>query len=198
MNTTDKLQNDNEEEEGKMEVITALKERRSVRQYKNEKVDRELMREIVDIAKWAPSWGNFQVARYTLVDDKEVIRQLGTDGVNGFVYNVDTLKNANGVAVLSFVKGKSGKLDGEAYATSKASVWEVFDAGIACQTFCLAAHAKGVGTVVMGVIDDESISKIVGLPEEETVAALIVYGLPAGETPATPRKDVDDILRFVG
>lgn len=181
-----------------MDAITMIKERRSVRKFKNEKVDRATMKEIVSISRWAPSWGNFQVARYTLVDDEAIIKRLATKGVQGFVYNINTLKEAHGVAVLSFVKGKSGKLEGDEYATSKGNVWEVFDAGIACQTFCLAAHAKGVGTCVMGVINDESIAEIAGLPEEETVAALIVYGYEAGEHPApTPRKDVDEIMRFV-
>ncbi len=182
-----------------MKAIEMIKERRSVRKFKDEKVSRELMKEIVDIARFAPSWANFQIARYTLIDDVEKIKELATDGVNGFVYNIDTLKNAKGVAVLSFVKGKSGKLDPEVsdYATSKSNAWEVFDAGIACQTFCLAAHAKGVGTCVMGIIDDKSISKIVNLPEDETVAALIVYGYQDGEVQTTPRKPVEEILRFV-
>lgn len=180
-----------------MDAISMIKERRSIRKFKSETVDRKTMEEIVSISRWAPSWGNFQVARYTLIDDREVIKRLATDGVEGFVYNVSTLKNAQGVMVLSFVKGKSGKLDKDEYVTSKANVWEVFDAGIACQTFCLAAHAQGVGTCILGVINDESISEIVGLPEEETVAALIVYGFPA-ESPGTPpRKEVDNILRFL-
>jgi len=181
-----------------MDAITMIKERRSIRKFKNEKVDRELMREIVDIAKWAPSWVNYQIARYTLVDDEEVIKELANEGVNGFVYNMDTLKNAKGVAVLSFVKGKSGKMDenGDEYATTKNNVWEVFDAGIACQTFCLAAHAKGVGTCIMGVIDEKSISKIVNLPEDETVAALIVYGYEDGHPTPSKRKDTDEIMRF--
>ncbi len=179
-----------------MNAVKMIKERRSVRKFKNEKVDRDTMREIIDISRWAPSWGNFQVARYTLVDDEELIKQLSTKGVNGFVYNINTLKEAKGVAVLSFVKGKSGKLEGDDYATSKANVWEVFDAGIACQTFCLAAHEKGVGTTIMGVIDDKSISEIAGLPEDETVAALIVYGYPDETPAAAPRKAVEEIMRF--
>ena len=180
-----------------METINAIKERRSIRKYKNEKVDRKLMEEIVDAARWSPSWANFQVARYTLVDNEEIIKKLATDGVKGFTYNIQTLENAKGVAILSFVKGKSGKLDETTYATNKGDVWEVFDSGIACQTFCLAAHAKGIGTCIFGVIDDESISKIVGLPEGETVASIITYGYP-DETPApTGRKAVSEIMRFV-
>lgn len=175
-----------------------IKERRSVRKFKDEKVDRKTMEEIVSISRWAPSWANFQIARYTLVDDSEVISKLTSDGVKGFAYNIKTLQSAPGVAVLSFVKGKSGRLDleKEEYATAKGSVWEVFDAGIACQTFCLAAHAKGIGTCIFGVIDDNSIAKIVNLPDNETVAALIVYGYSSETPESTSRKDVGKILRF--
>lgn len=182
-----------------MDAIEMIKERRSIREFKDEKVDREIMREIVDISRWAPSWVNYQIARYTLIDDEKIIKKLATDGVNGFVYNIKTLENAKGVAVLSFVKGKSGKLDLEKddYSTTKSNVWEVFDAGIACQTFCLAAHAKGIGTCIMGVIDEKSIAEIINLPEEETVAALIVYGYEKEHPAPTPRKSVDEILRFV-
>jgi nitroreductase len=180
-----------------MEAVAMIKERRSVRKFKNEKVDRETMKSIIEVSRFAPSWGNKQVARYTMVDDEATIARLGEEGVNGFVYNAGTLKNAKGVMVLSYVKGKSGKFDTDDYVTSKASVWEVFDAGIACQTFCLAAHEQGVGTTIMGVIDDEAISGIVGLPEEETVAALIVCGYPDESPAATPRMDVDELLRFV-
>lgn len=181
-----------------MDAIKMIEERRSVRKYKDQKVDRQTMKEIVDISRWAPSWKNLQIARYTLVDDEETVKRLADEGVGGFVYNMKTLKEAKGVAVLSYVEGKSGKIDEENYATSKGSSWEVFDAGIACQTFCLAAHAKGVGTCIMGVINDEKISEIVDLPKEETVAALIVYGYEDGEhAKPTPRVEVEEILKFV-
>ncbi len=154
------------------------------------------MKEIVELSRWSPSWANFQVARYTLVDNEEAIVKLSSDGVYG--YNMNTLKNAKGVCVLSFAKGKSGKFDSDEYVTTKGNVWEVFDAGIACQTFCLAAHDKGVGTCIFGVINDKSISEIIGLPEEETVAGLIVYGYEDGEhAKPTPRKDIEDIFRFI-
>lgn len=175
-----------------------IKERRSVRKYRDEKVDRKTMEEIVEISRWAPSWANTQIARYTLVDDEQTIAKLTTDGVKGFTYNINTLKNAHGVAVLSFVEGKSGRLEKYGYSDSaKAHFWEAFDAGIACQTFCLAAHAKGVGTCIFGVIDDAAIAEIVGLPKEETVAALIVYGHEDGHPEPTPRHPVEAILRFI-
>lgn len=179
-----------------MDMITGIKERRSIRKFKDEIVDRELMNEILDASRFAPSWANFQIARYTLVENKELISKLAHEGVNDFVYNINTLKEAKNVLVLSYVKGKSGKIDDLGY-DSGTNVWEIFDAGIACQTFCLAAHAKGIGTVIMGVINDEAISKIIDLPENESVAALIVYGYSEGEHPApSSRKSVAEIARF--
>lgn len=180
-----------------MDAIKLIEQRRSVRKFKNKKVDKETMKEIVTISRWAPSWGNFQIARYTLVDDEATIKKLAIEGVNDFVYNINTLKEAKGVAILSIVNGLSGKLDQEYYVTSKTNNWEVFDAGIACQTFCLAAHAKGIGTCIMGVINDESIAEIVNLPKTETVAALIVYGYEEGESNVSKRKPVEEILRFI-
>lgn len=179
-----------------MDAIKMIKERRSAHRFKNQKVSRDIMKEIVSISRWAPSWGNVQVARYTLVDDEATIKRLVTDGVNGISYNVDILKNAKGVAVLSFVKGESDKLDEVGYDVSKANVCEVFDAGLSCQTFCLAAYEKGIGTCIMGVVEGKLISEIVNLPEEETVVALIAYGYEDGHAEPTPRKDVEEILRF--
>lgn len=180
-----------------MDAITAITERRSVRSFSDTPVDRATMREIVSVSRWAPSWANFQIARYTLVDNPETIVRLANEGFNDFMYNINTLRQAKGAAVLSFVKGKSGKFDSDAYVTSKESEWEVFDAGIACQTFCLAAHARGVGTCIMGVINADSIAEIVGLPTSETAAALIVYGYEEGQSAPSVRKEVDEILRFL-
>ncbi len=182
-----------------MEAIEMIKERRSVRKYKEQKVDRELIKEIIDISRWAPSWANFQVARYTVVDNAEMIEQIYERGVNGFTYNMKTLKNTKGLIVLSYIKGKSGTYEKNVYATSKDNAWEMFDAGIACQTLCLAAHAKGVGTCIFGIIDDAAISEIVGLPETETVAAIITYGFEEGGHPQpTDRKALEQIMRFAG
>ncbi len=180
-----------------MEAIKMIEERRSVRKYTPEKVARETMDKILDAARWSPSWGNFQVARYTVVENPELIKRIADEGVHGFSYNIGTLRNAHGVLVLSYVKGKSGKLSPEDYATNKAQEWEMFDAGIACQTFCLAAHNYGVGTCIFGVIDDDAISNIVSLPEGETVAAVITFGYPDEKPNATPRHSIEQIARYI-
>lgn len=171
--------------------------RHSVRKYKDEFVSKEDIKKIMEVTKFTQSWGNKQVARFTFVSNKEIIDSIAKDGVNEFVYNVKTLANAKDIVILSFVNGQSGIIEGDEYATDKGREWEVFDAGIACQTFALAAHSYGVGTCVMGIIDSKFIADIVKLPENETVAALITMGYPAFEPKETPRLSVDELIRFV-
>lgn len=184
-----------------MEALELLKERRSVRKYRDEAVSRELMTEIVKLSQFAPSWSNYQIARYNIIDNKSLIEEITDNCVQGFIYNMKTLKRVNGVVVLSYVVGESGSLKGKVEGMddeADKSNWECFDAGLACQQFCLLAYAKGVATCILGVIDNDSIAEKIGLPENEKVAALIVYGYEDGEHHSAPlRKPTDEILRFV-
>ncbi len=182
-----------------MTGIEMIKGRRSIRKYKDEVVSKDILNDIMDATRFAPSWVNFQIARYTFITDEDKINKIMNDGVNGFGYNIKTLKNTKNVVVLSFVQGKSGKLDPDSddYATAQSNEWEIFDAGIACQTFCLAAHAYGIGTCIMGVINSDTIGEIAELPEGETVAALITFGYPDETITTTSRKSVEEITRFI-
>ena len=72
----------------------------------------------------------------------------------------------------------------------------MFDAGVASQTFCLAAHEQGIGSVIMGIFDQDTIESLLQLPEDRELVALIPIGYPA-ESPAAPkRKTVEDLLSF--
>jgi len=179
-----------------MDLIQGILDRRSVRKFKDELIPRELFEEIIDIARYAPSWTNSQTARYTIIDDQSIMEEIANNGVSGFVYNQDALRHSPSVCVLSYVKGESGKLDKYGIETEETSKWEIFDSGLACQTFCLAAYAKGISTCIFGVIDEVNIKQIIGLPDNEEVAALIVCGYELEHPKAPSRKEVNELLRF--
>ena len=64
------------------------------------------------------------------------------------------------------------------------------------QTFCLAAHEYGLGTVIMGVFDESGISSLLDIPKERELAALIALGYPDIEPSAPKRKTVEDLLQY--
>ena len=73
----------------------------------------------------------------------------------------------------------------------------MFDVGAACQTFCLAAKDKGLGTVIMGIFDEDKITELLNIPEDRELAALIAVGWPDIEPEATKRKTVEDLLEYI-
>lgn len=180
-----------------MELITAIKERRSIRKFQDKKIPRELLEEIVNISAYAPSWKNTQVARYVIVDDEATIKALANEEVAyGFKGNIAALEDAAAILILTYVKGRSGYDRDGSFSTEKGDRWQMFDAGIAAQTFCLVAHEKGLGTVIQGYFDEAAIRKIVELPEDQEIAALIPMGYPDIGPDAPPRKDASKLLSF--
>ena len=71
-----------------MEALDLLLNRRSVRKYKDETVPRELIKEIVRVSQFAPSWSNFQVPRYNINDNRALIEDIADNCVQGFIYNM--------------------------------------------------------------------------------------------------------------
>jgi len=180
-----------------MDAIKMIKERRSVRKFKDEKVDRDVIKEIVSLAMYSPTWANSQTARYTVVDDKELLKRLANESMKGFQFNINTASNAAGAVVVSAVKGLSGYSPDGKIVTKKDDEWEMFDAGVASQTFCLAAHEKGIGTVIMGIFDEDKVADMINLPDNEVVEAIIPYGYPEGTQNMPKRKDIGEVIRFI-
>lgn len=178
-----------------MNTIACIKARRSIRKYLPKKVAHELIEELIACAKWAPSWNNCKAVRYTVVDQDAHLRKLADTLVAS--ENIHIVKNAPLVFIISNVKRRSGyERDGHT-SSIKGDSWEMFDAGVACQTLCLAAAELGLGTVIMGTFDEDGIARFAGLPEEEEIIALVACGY-ADETPKAPRrKEVSEILRYL-
>ncbi len=180
-----------------MEAIECLKTRRSVRRYTEELISHELFEEIVDVAKMAPTWKNTQTLRYILVQNEDIIAKITDECLLGFEHNAKTLAKCKNLVLLVQVNGRCGYERDGSFSTSKGAGWEMFDAGIAAQTFCLAAHDKGVGSCILGVFDDAKVAEVVGLPEGRTVAALIPIGFPKFAPEATPRKETEELISYM-
>ena len=176
----------NTKEEMYMEALQCIETRRSVRKFKGEAISHDVMEAIVKEASFAPSWKNSQVVRYVVVENQDIKAKIANDAVLGFTYNTGTIEKAAALVVVTMIHGRSGFERDGSYTTSKEDRWEMFDAGIATQTFCLAAHEKGVGSVIMGIFDEDKVAELISLEEGRKVAALIAVGYP-DEEPALPK-----------
>ena len=174
-----------------------IKSRRSVRKFKDEIIEDIILEKIIDKARYSPSWGNSQCVRYHFIQNKKLIDEIENHAVLDFVYNKKILSKAQQIVIVTYVNGKSGKLEKYNIESNNPNKWEIFDTGIACQTFCLAAWEENIGTVIMGVIDDEKIKEIIKLNDEEHVGAIIVYGRPEEIPEAPKRLPISNLMNII-
>ena len=93
--------------------------------------------------------------------------------------------NALGIMIFT---SQLGNFEGEG--------WQMYDAGVASQTFCLSAYDKGIGSVILGIFDFAKVAELLEVPEDRDVIALIPIGYP-DEAPVAPRrKAVEDLLSY--
>ena len=113
-----------------------------------------------------------------------------------FSHNANIIKGSPLLIAQTFVKNRSGFTREGTYDTDRGEGWQYYDCGIAAQTFCLAAHEAGLGSVILGVFDRLALQEYLQIPPEQELMALIAVGHPAAESPAPKRKEVSDLLSY--
>ncbi len=177
-----------------MNVTECIETRRSVRKFKDMPVPTELFCEIVDTARYYPSWKHTQIARYHIITNPAMKAEIANNCVCDFKFNTKTLLNTPAIVVITYKTGRCGYEKDGTFSTTKEDRWEMFNAGIAAQTFALAAHDKGVGTCIMGIFDEFKIADVLGLPEDQKIGVIMAAGFPDEEPATPPRKNVEFIL----
>ena len=186
-----------------MEVLEAIKTRRSIRHYKPDPVDDETLRKVLEAAQWAPSWANVQCWRFIVVRDNNIKVELANSLVktvkkpDGAVYNpaFNAITQAPVVIIACAELGRSGISPDGTPDTDKGD-WFMFDVALAMQNLALAAHALGLGTVIVGALDTKKAADILHVPAGYCVVAMTPLGFPAREGKAPPRKELTDIVFY--
>ncbi len=179
-----------------MNLNEAIRNRRSIRKYKDLAIPHSIIEEIVEDASYSPSWKHTQTPRYICIENKELINKIAEDMVLGFDMNTPVLKGCPAIIIVAYLTNRCGYERDGSFSTPKEDRFEMFDAGVASQTLCLVAYEKGLGTVITGYFDEDKISKLIDMPENQKIGSVIGIGYP-DETPNVPRrKPVSDLLTF--
>ena len=177
-----------------MNVTECLKTRRSIRKYKPDPVDHSIIDSIVSSASYSPSWKNTQIARYTAIENSSLLSEIADKFTPD--YNSNIIRQAPLMIAVTFIKGRCGYERDGSFTTKKQDRWQMFDVGAACQNFCLEAWNHGLGTVIMGVFDEDGISELLDIPDGQELGALIAAGYPDIAPDAPKRKSVEQLLQY--
>lgn len=147
-----------------MEFMDVLRERKSVRSFREGEVEKEKLDMVLEAARIAPSWQNKQCWSFIVVSDKEAIKMLGGN-INGW------LKGAPLAIVACGDPRQSGDRNGIQYY--------LVDVSIAMQQLVLAATDLGLGTCWLGAFDEAIVKQTLGIPDGIKVVAITPLGYPA-------------------
>lgn len=165
-----------------METLEAIKTRRSIRQYKQEIISNDILKDLLTAGMSGPTAGN-KPWKFIVINDPEKIREVA---------KADSGANlASNVPLAILVCG-----DMEKYQDISQKYW-VIDSSIAAQNILLAAQSKGLGAVWSGVYPTEEringLKSLFELPETIKPLVLIVIGYPAEHLPVVDRYDASRV-----
>jgi nitroreductase len=214
-----------------MDLETAIRDRRSVRKFTAEPIPRETIRDLLDVARWSPSWANTQCWRiFVVVDD-------ALDGIKAaFRTRLESKAERRfdlaphrpdwppylRARTQRLLETRQSALGGDAAGPAPSSEdlfgapslilfaiderlqpeYACFDTGLIVQTFCLAAHARGLGTCIMARVVAHADLLHEHLPEARghRFVVGVVLGVPDREAPVNrferERAALDELVSF--
>ncbi|MHB1484687.1 MAG: nitroreductase family protein [Saccharofermentanales bacterium] len=161
-----------------METIDVIKSRVSIRKYKHLPVSREILEDIIDCGRLAPSGYNHQPYVFVVITDQQVRDRIAEAAVYGRF-----ISDAGACAAIFCRKGEETMME---------------DACAAAENIIIAAQAYGLGTCWVNSYKKElssEVKTILGCPDEYELMVLIAIGHP-DETKKTPKKPLDEVLKW--
>lgn len=219
-----------------MDAVECIKTRMSIRKFKPDPVPLELLKKIIDIARWSPSYKNTQPWEVVIISggkkdelSKILIELLEKDTkpspdipepkswpqtldarINALLkkrseltgvdmFSLEALKKAK-IANFQFYGAPHGMF---LFQDLSLTEWSIFDMGLFAQTFMLAAHTNGLGTVPQAFLTDyaQYVKKFLGISESKRLVLGISIGYPDLSSPVnqfrTDRVGIDEIVKVV-
>jgi len=185
-------------------VKEAIEQRRSIRKFKTDPVPDELIDQMLEAARLAPSGTNRQPWRFQVIKNAELKKKLAEEAAfgNQLVANAPVIV-ACGSELLTFVKGhKLAPPGGEYYGADSDDLDELrkFQAdahiytAIAVEHMVLTATAIGLGTCWLQRLRFGQVGKILGWPRHIPVFTFLLVGYADEQPAAKPRVAVEDIV----
>lgn len=198
-------------------LMEVLRGRRSVRMFKKEPVGREMVKQVIEAASWAPSASNRQDWEFTVVESHSVKRSMGL-AVRRCWDELLARPDAESVGeelrqhsrffswfaraplvIAISAREPDGYMTHLCGARAQDVAGQKISGAMAAQNLMLAAHALGLGSCCLTapLAAEDELKSLLGLGRRRELVCLIALGWPAGEAPVMPRKKVAEVMRII-
>lgn len=158
-----------------MSFLDVIFRRRSIRCYKSESVPDEVLNNVLEAGRLAPSADNAQPWHFIVITDPNIKRELSKGTWR------------------SFIEDSAFTIVG---CGEKRDKWSTVDVAIALENMVLAGEAQGVGSCWIGAFEEEEVKKLSGIPDDLKVAALVSFGYPAEKPSSHDKKSLKEIVHY--
>ena len=166
-----------------MDVCDAIRNRRSIRVYRNNSIESEKLDRILEAARLAPSARNMQERKFVVVRDRETKLKL-----------MAAANNQSFVAKVPVVIAACGTITD--YVMSCGQLAYTVDVAIALDHMTLQAVEDGLGTCWVCAFSEAEVKTILEVPDNIRVVALLTVGYPAENPEPRVRKETDEITCY--
>ena len=168
-----------------MEVLEAIKGRRSIRSFKPDPVSEKDLQAILEAGRFAPSAGNCQPFEFVVVKDPKIKRELARAALGQtFIAEAPVV-----IVVCANVPRTSRH-----YGRRGAELYCIQDTAAAAQNMLLAAYSLGYGTCWVGAFNEAEVAKVIKAPAEVRPLVIIPLGKPAEKPRAPSRLPLEELV----
>jgi len=164
-------------------VLEAIKKRQSVRSYQDKEIPEDVLRQVLEAGRLAPSANNKQHRKFIVVKDKDLRKKL-----------VPACKNQEFVGEAPVVIAGCGT-DPD-YVMSNGEHAYSIDLAIALDHMSLEAASLGLGTCWIGAFYQDQVKEILGVPKDVRIVNLLTLGYPKKLGTKTERKPLSEIICY--
>jgi len=164
-------------------VLEAIKKRQSVRSYQDKEISEDVLQQVLEAGRLAPSANNKQHWKFIVVKDEDLRKKL-----------VPACKNQEFVGEAPVVIVGCGT-DPDYVMTCGEHSYSI-DLSIALGYMSLEAASLGLGTCWIGAFYQDQVKEILGVPEGVRIVNLLTLGYPKELGVRRGRKPLSEIVCY--
>ncbi|MDO8142892.1 MAG: nitroreductase family protein [Candidatus Brocadiales bacterium] len=169
-----------------MEILKAIRERRSIRNFQKKDIPEEIVDKLIDSLIWAPSAGNLQARKFFFVKDAKLKEDIASAALNQ-----DFIAEAPIVIV-----GCTDSRISSKYGERGEYLYSIQDVAASIMGMMLVAHENGLGTVWVGAFREEEVFDLLNLPQNLRPISIVPVGYPAEIPSPPPRVSRHEAVEF--
>jgi nitroreductase len=170
-----------------MDILMAVKERRSVRDFQKKKIPDNLITKLMEALIWAPSAGNLQSRKFYFIKNQGIKTMLAQAALNQtFIAEAPLV-----------IVGCTDSRISQKYGERGVDLYTVQDVALSIMGMMLVAHENGLGSTWVGAFHEREITKILSLPRYLRPVAIVPVGYPSKIPSPPPRVSIKEAVEVI-